>query len=90
MFPGENEQEQIQCMMEVLGPPPAALLAMSSRRKNFFDDALNPKLQANSRGTARRLGHCLSVFYRTALQLQPRQQIASTESCLLTSLGPCC
>lgn len=50
MFPGENEAEQMQCMMEVLGLPPSALLQQSSRRKNFFDDGLSPKLTANSRG----------------------------------------
>ena len=36
LFPGENEQEQIQCVMEVLGVPPKKLIQASTRRKLFF------------------------------------------------------
>jgi len=36
IFPGENEQEQLACIMEVLGLPDKELVQRSSRRKLFF------------------------------------------------------
>ena len=36
LFPGENEVEQIQCIMEVLGPPSKRLIQQATRRKQFF------------------------------------------------------
>src|SRR5258708_34537364 len=36
IFPGENEQEQLSCIMEVLGIPDKDLIQRSSRRKLFF------------------------------------------------------
>lgn len=36
LFPGENEQEQLACIMEVLGVPEPYLIEKSSRRKLFF------------------------------------------------------
>lgn len=36
IFPGENEQEQLACIMEVLGLPEKDLIQRSSRRKLFF------------------------------------------------------
>jgi dual specificity tyrosine-phosphorylation-regulated kinase 2/3/4 len=36
IFPGENEQEQLACIMEVLGLPERYLIERSSRRKLFF------------------------------------------------------
>lgn len=50
LFPGENEQEQIACMMEVLDVPPVNVIAQSSRRKIFFDSTNMPRIKANSRG----------------------------------------
>lgn len=40
IFPGENEQEQLACIMEVLGVPDKEIIARSSR-KNLFFGALN-------------------------------------------------
>lgn len=53
LFPGENETEQIQCIMEVLGPPPKKMIVNSSRRKAFFDADGNPLTVPNSRGKVR-------------------------------------
>lgn len=39
IFPGESEVEQIACMMELLGPPPASMLDVATRKKVFFGDA---------------------------------------------------
>jgi serine/threonine protein kinase len=50
---GEDEQEQLQCIMEVMGLPPPALLDQSSRRKMFFEGDGSPRLTANSRGRVR-------------------------------------
>jgi hypothetical protein len=36
LFPGENEVEQLACMMEVLGVPPRKVLEQASRKKMFF------------------------------------------------------
>ena len=41
LFPGENEAEQLACIMEVLGVPSRAIIEQSSRRKMFFDSAGN-------------------------------------------------
>jgi serine/threonine protein kinase len=36
LFPGENEVEQLACLMEVLGPPPDELVAAATRKRLFF------------------------------------------------------
>ena len=36
IFPGENEQEQLACLMEMLGVPDKYIVDKSSRRKIFF------------------------------------------------------
>jgi len=56
IFPGENETEQMACIMEILDLPPAELLEVASRRKVFFDSDGEPKLVANSKGRTRTPG----------------------------------
>lgn len=36
IFPGENEIEQLACIMEVLGTPPDNVIAHASRKRLFF------------------------------------------------------
>ena len=36
LFPGENEQEQLLCMMEMLGLPPSHVIEASSKKNIFF------------------------------------------------------
>lgn len=36
IFPGESEQDQLACIMEVIGVPPRYLIEQSSRQKVFF------------------------------------------------------
>ena len=36
LFPGENEVEQLACIMEVFDYPPSSLLVEAQRRKLFF------------------------------------------------------
>ena len=38
IFPGENEREQLSCIMEVLGMPEKEFVNRSSRKKLFFGD----------------------------------------------------
>ncbi|KAG0284484.1 hypothetical protein BGZ96_011142 [Linnemannia gamsii] len=56
LFPGENEQEQLSCIMEIQGVPDRYLIEKSSRKKVFFDHGGNPKLVVNSKGKKRRPG----------------------------------
>ena len=37
LFPGEDETEQLLCIMEILGVPPRELIEKATRRKMFFD-----------------------------------------------------
>ena len=36
LFPGENEVEQLACIMEIMGLPSSSLLERAKRRKVFF------------------------------------------------------
>lgn len=54
IFPGENEQEQLACIMEVFGPPEKHLIEKSSRKKLFFDSMGKPRMTVSSKGRRRR------------------------------------
>lgn len=41
LFPGENEQDQLGCIMEIIGTPQKHLIDRCSRRKLFFGKKLN-------------------------------------------------
>ncbi|KAL4074596.1 hypothetical protein V8B97DRAFT_1868854 [Scleroderma yunnanense] len=56
IFPGENEQEQLSCIMEVLGPPDKEFINRSSRKRLFFDNNGAPRPVVNSKGRRRRPG----------------------------------
>lgn len=53
LFPGENEVDQLACIMEMKGLPPQELMDNASRKRIFFnlDDTL--KIVTNSRGKIR-------------------------------------
>nr|XP_017506401.2 dual specificity tyrosine-phosphorylation-regulated kinase 4 [Manis javanica] len=53
LFPGENEVEQLACIMEVLGLPPTRFIQMASRRQTFFDSKGFPKNITNNKGRKR-------------------------------------
>ena len=40
LFPGENEVEQLACIMELFGMPSPSLLHEAQRRKLFFGEQL--------------------------------------------------
>ncbi|KAK7043784.1 serine/threonine protein kinase, CMGC, dual-specificity [Paramarasmius palmivorus] len=56
IFPGENEQEQLSCIMEVLGVPDKEFVNRSSRKKLFFEPNGAPRAVINSKGRRRRPG----------------------------------
>lgn len=53
IFPGESEVDQLAYIMEVCNVPPAEVLAISTRKNLFFNEANEPILAANSRGKIR-------------------------------------
>ena len=54
IFPGENEQEQLACIMEVFGPPEKHLIEKSTRKKLFFDSLGKPRVTVSTKGKRRR------------------------------------
>eukprot|EP00756_Hemistasia_phaeocysticola_P018176 Hpha_TRINITY_DN15579_c2_g6::TRINITY_DN15579_c2_g6_i1::g.106176::m.106176/K18669/DYRK2_3_4; dual specificity tyrosine-phosphorylation-regulated kinase 2/3/4 len=56
LFPGENEMEQLACIMEILDVPPRHIIEQSTRKKQFFDLNDQPRIEPNSRGKRRRPG----------------------------------
>ncbi|UYV77757.1 DYRK4 [Cordylochernes scorpioides] len=56
LFPGENEADQLACIMEVVGLPPPHVLDVATRRRLFFDSKGNPRTITNSKGKKRKPG----------------------------------
>ena len=50
---GENEVEQMQCVMEILGLPPAALMERATRKGQFFEADGSVRMTANKAGQRR-------------------------------------
>lgn len=55
LFPGENEVEQLACIMEIFGLPPENLLNKATRKRLFFDSKGNVRSMTNSKGKKRRV-----------------------------------
>ncbi|OMJ92143.1 hypothetical protein SteCoe_5131 [Stentor coeruleus] len=56
IFPGENETQQLMCIMEYLGVPPYEYLHKATRRKTFFDSEFRPRVATDSKGKMRKPG----------------------------------
>lgn len=54
IFPGEDEQEQLGCIMELFGPPEKHLIENSTRKKLFFDSLGKPRNVVSSKGKRRK------------------------------------
>jgi len=52
LFPGENEFDQLSCIMQLLKPPPSYILK-NSLRKHLFFEGNKLRVQRNSRGQIR-------------------------------------
>ena len=50
LFPGQDESEQLACIMEVFGPPPLHMRENCKRRTQFFDSNLQPMIRPNPQG----------------------------------------
>lgn len=58
VFPGEDEQDQIACIMEVLGLPPSSVMRKIRRPHHFFTDEGEPRYLVEGREKmANRLHH---------------------------------
>lgn len=80
IFPGENEQEQLSCIMEVLGVPDKEFVNRSSRKKLFFDTNGVPRTVVNSKGRRRRPG---SKTLAQVLRCQDEEFIDFIAKCLI-------
>lgn len=56
IFPGENEADQMQCMMEVLGPPPLKVINKATRKNLYFELDGKPKVIISPKGKKRVCG----------------------------------
>lgn len=66
LFPGENEIEQLACIMELLGRPPEQLISHASRRRLFFGEKRNSPDVSLWRG-------CSCNFLFSSFDLQTRE-----------------
>jgi len=92
LFPGENEVEQLACIMEIFGLPPPELIENAQRRRLFFDSKGQPRSITNSKGKKRRptsksLSTCLKTndplfldFIRRCLEWDPATRISAEEA----------
>ena len=53
LFPGENEVDLFNCMIEVLGVPDEDFLAKSQKKSMFFNSKNEPRIAVNSKGRKR-------------------------------------
>ncbi|KAK2077832.1 hypothetical protein QBZ16_004680 [Prototheca wickerhamii] len=67
LFPGEDEKEQLACIMEVLGKPPQHILDRSSRASVFFDLATGEPLSTTLLTKGRRVRRPGSIALTRAL-----------------------
>ena len=79
IFPGENEQEQLACIMEVFGPPEKHLIERSTRKKLFFDSLGKPRITVSSKGKRRRPS---SKSLQTALKCEDEPFLDFITRCL--------
>eukprot|EP00800_Vazella_pourtalesii_P023872 TRINITY_DN990_c0_g1_i1.p1 TRINITY_DN990_c0_g1~~TRINITY_DN990_c0_g1_i1.p1 ORF type:complete len:786 (+),score=177.54 TRINITY_DN990_c0_g1_i1:37-2358(+) len=94
LFPGNDEYEQLACIMEIIGVPPMDLLVEAQRKRVFFDESNNPRQLTNSKGRLRKpstklLGTALKTddyrfidFIKRALQWDPNLRMTPDEALL--------
>jgi|TARA_B110000305_G_C19391636_1_gene615196 dual specificity tyrosine-phosphorylation-regulated kinase 2/3/4 len=92
IFAGENENDQMAAIMEVVGVPPRSLIAKASRRRVFFDDDYHPILMPNSRGkvrhpSTRSLADALKIndpdlieFMKACFEWKPEKRLKPNEA----------
>ncbi|MES1911271.1 MAG: hypothetical protein MHM6MM_003727 [Cercozoa sp. M6MM] len=92
LFPGEDEHDQMSCIMEVFGEPPQSLLARANRTKNYFEQDGTPKVKPNRRGKIRTPGTRALIssmptasaefvdFVAECLHWEPRRRLTATQA----------
>ncbi|XP_071500473.1 dual specificity tyrosine-phosphorylation-regulated kinase 4-like [Diadema antillarum] len=92
LFPGENEVEQLACIMEIFGLPPPHIIEEAQRRRLFFDSRGNPRCITNSKGKKRRpntkdLGYAIKTgdsnfldFIKRCLEWDPSQRLTPDQA----------
>ncbi|CAM40739.1 putative dual-specificity protein kinase [Leishmania braziliensis MHOM/BR/75/M2904] len=95
VFPGNDEKDQLGCIMEYLGPPPQNFIEASSarRKREFFDGHYKPRPHTTREGKqrepgSRSLSKFLAVsedddflsFVRLFLQWDPSQRVSPREA----------
>lgn len=79
IFPGENEHEQLACIMEVLGVPDSYIVQKASRRKLFFDATGAARPFVNAKGKRRRPG---TKSLQSVLKCNDEQFVDFISKCL--------
>ena len=94
LFPGNDEYEQLACIMEIMGVPPMALLEDAQRKRVFFDESNTPRQLTNNKGKTRKpstklLGTALKTddhrfidFIKRALTWDPNLRMTPDEALL--------
>jgi hypothetical protein len=88
---GEDEVEQLLCIMEVMGVPPPHLIDTASRKKVFFDANNQPTVVPNSRGALvllfrlRGLVASLTCLSASTQQLCPQQDVCAAAAVSMPS-----
>jgi len=79
LFPGENEMDQMACIMEIKGLPPDSMIMSAPRAKMFFGSDGQPYIVENSRGKKRYPGN---KSLAQALKCRDRDFIDFLSKCL--------
>lgn len=79
LFQGENENEQLACIMEIMGIPPLSIYESSPRRKVFFDSNMRPRPTKNGQGRMLQPG---SKDLATVLRCSDRKFVDFVARCL--------
>ncbi|KAI5988310.1 hypothetical protein F5J12DRAFT_930082 [Pisolithus orientalis] len=91
IFPGENEQEQLSCMMEVLGPPNQEVIDRNPPKRLLFDNSGAPRSVVNfkgqRRGPERRMKPQAALQY-SVLKTGQRSKVTSPSPTTTTALLP--
>jgi serine/threonine protein kinase len=92
LLPGENEVEQLACIMEIFGVPSLSVLREAQRKKLFFDSKGTPRNLTNSKGRKRRpgtkdLSYAIKTtdvafldFIRQCLEWDPAQRLTPEQA----------
>jgi hypothetical protein len=75
---GEDEVEQLLCIMEIMGAPPHHLIDAASRKKVFFDNNNQPNVVPNSRGE---MQAAAEVLARVAAAVLARIALHASGAC---------